>query len=477
MNNRNIINRIIPQTIDEIRSDENNEAINKIVKWLAKYWEKNRNNQKTKKKYISIEKYSDNETEDNINEIYSIVNIKNNENNNSLLVTGNHGVGKTLLINIILNELNYKINYFDFDLLKNNRNIKNIIEKIVNNNIIDIINKRKRRTIIVIDNIETITSSLHKTALISIIKINEKYKICPIIIISNNKHKKLLYDIKKLCYEIKIECPKNTTIMNLIKKCCKEGQINIDNDIMSSIIMNSQNDYRRLNMILYDLMNINSNIDNRTVDEYFKISKTKDRDFNLFDISSDILRDYIGIKKILEEYNKEKVLLPLMMHENYINIKKNNIDYNLKIANNLSYGDIIENYIYSEQIWEMQDLHGFYSLVLTSYLLSDNIEESKNEIEFTKDLNKTSIKKINKKNIINLNKILKNMDKNDYSNMCNLLLYYFENNKLENIQTILNSYNIAKIEHLELIFKINKITKSKQNIKLKYKEQIKKILN
>ena len=461
-------------------------------------------------------------------------NVIINKNKNSLLILGNHGVGKTCMINTILNEMEYKIYNFNFNIIRNTKNIKEELEKIAKGDVLDAINGVKSKVVILIDKMESITSNLDKKTIITIIKTNEKYKICPIILISNNKHRKILFDLRKICYELIVNPPTNNELSSLLQKICDNENIYVRDDNVKSIILNHcQNDFRRILNLMYDIVYAvvgkENEITMKTINEYCNISKSKDVDFILFNISEEILYKYDGIEFILSQHEKEKTLLPLMMHEHYLNIIKhrhknlnirktfgysseiceniinknlfenreqiksfneyeNNekLDFNKinKISNALSYGDIIENNIYGDQLWDIQELHGFYSCVMVSYLLNSDYTYGKQkydnyEVKFITDLNKTSLKNINKKNIlsvINIDKLFTNMEINDYLNMCQILQYLINTDKIDECKIKTEGYNIKKIEQLELLLKMDKICYEKTNIKSKYKEQIKKLL-
>ncbi|HNI43671.1 MAG TPA: hypothetical protein PK230_03185 [Chitinophagales bacterium] len=75
--------------------------------------------------------------------------------------------------------------------------------------------------------------------------------------------------------------------------------------------------------------------------------KKKDLDFDLYKATNKMLTDYKDIETCLELYETEKVLMPLMIHENYHKFIKES-EYS-KVLDNLSIGDILENYIYGEQ--------------------------------------------------------------------------------------------------------------------------------
>ena len=82
----------------------------------------------------------------------------------------------------------------------------------------------------------------------------------------------------------------------------------------------------------------------------------------------------------------------------------------------ISKGDVIENYIYGDQNWDLQNIHGFYTCVLPSFYICENIKKNNDyiPIKFPLDLNRTSIRKINIKNINNANKYMPNMRISDY---------------------------------------------------------------
>jgi hypothetical protein len=185
----------------------------------------------------------------------------------------------------------------------------------------------------------------------------------------------------------------------------------------------------------------------------------------------------------------EKVILPLMMHQNYqkylIGCKSNPKNKNkdilglaTDIAESISTGDIIENYIYSEQNWDMQDVHCFYTCINPSFKLSSiNIDDNvardlKYNLDFPNDLNRTSIKKINKRNIINSNVYLKNMDINDFMYANTLTKRLIEDKKIEDCAKMYKSYG-AKAETITSVLKIDKIDVDKNQ----YPTNIKKLFN
>jgi DNA polymerase III delta prime subunit len=457
----------------------NKKATNEIIYWLKNFKKYKRKYSKIKNNFPDLNK--------------RVVRIKRQKENiySNILITGNHGVGKTVLVNIILKTLKYDIQLLNFSNISTKNNIKKNIKTIIHNcNILTSIkNEKKKKFVLVIDEIETITSTADKNCIISLQKDNEVNWHFPIIFISNNKHNKLLSDIKKSSLEIRIWPPFESDLKKILIKIVKGENIKISSEsVVSSIINHCQNDIRRLIYILQDLYYAYGNkmIDNNVMNSFYSLSKKKDIDIDLFNATKNLLFDYNTVDKCLKLYETEKVLLPLMLHQNYIKhinktykSKKNQFDVISKISNSLIKGDITENYIYGDQSWDMKDVHGFYTCVYTSFIFKNKLKKkisvNKADLTFTSDLNKTSIKKINKKNINNANKFFQNMQVIDYIFINKLIKSYIDEGRIKECVNFFKGYGI-KIEHIESILKIDKIYTTKNNLKSKDRKEFMKHL-
>lgn len=215
-------------------------------------------------------------------------------------------------------------------------------------------------------------------------------------------------------------------------------------------------------------------IDENNIISFIEKSKFKNIDTGLFDATSKILNNYLDYETIIKLYEFEKVLLPLMIHENYIKkiLHKNKDDWNsvlynlVKISDSISRGDNIETSIYTDQNWYLQNIHGFYTCINTSYWINKTNNKytiDKDQIKFSSDLNKTSLKNINKKNIINLLKIFPNKSIYDIlilNKICNHLINTDENKLIKLLNNSSKSKDI-NIKELELCLKIDKTSEFK----------------
>jgi DNA polymerase III delta prime subunit len=408
-----------------------------------------------------------------INEIIEWINNLSNSKNQAIIISGNHGIGKSLTIKLIFDELNYKTKIIYPNEIKDHRILDDFNDYYNHkNNIyskIDFIEKKNKKIVLIFEETENITLTSEKKYIMEIFKENNKKKCFPLIFISNNQHSKLLNDLKKYCNEIHFTPLKIDELKILIIKICNNEDIIINQEDKSieTLIEFSQYDIRRLINLLQELSYHYNNINIEEINIFIEKSRKKNIDIGLFDATSKILNDTMDYETIIKLYEFEKVLLPLMIHENYL--KKilhksddtwNNIIFNLvKISDSISRGDNIETSIYTDQNWYLQNIHGFYTCLNTSYWInkSNNHKININEIKFSSDLNKTSLKNINRKNITNLSKIIPNKSIYEILILCKICNYFISNGKEEEFVNKLSSYNSdITIKEIELCLKIDK---------------------
>ena len=413
---------------------------------------------------------------------------KANQPKSCLLVTGNHGVGKTCIVSAILNTLDYKIQVINFGKIKTNKNIKDVIENIMNSS--DIYRmmegKKSSKIAIVIDELESVTSSTGKNCISALLRNNEENWLYPTFFISNNQHNKLLSDIKKNSYEVKLWPPFPQELLILFRKIIISENINIDgiqngnHQVAYYIIEHAQRDYRRLILTLNDLKYAFGTklITMQMIDEYCKLSKKKDEDFDLFKATDFILQKYTGIEDCIRYYETEKVLLPLMVHQNYLDIinkKCDDSDKKFSLGNNISHllseGDVIENYIYGDQNWDINEVHGYLTCAAPSYLLCSNLKECPINLSFPADLNKASIGKINKKNIINAGKCFTSKNIHDYIYINLIIRNLIAEGRMSDCVKLLDGYNV-KLANIESLLKVDKIKSSKTNLTSKQRKEL-----
>ena len=339
----------------------------------------------------------------------------------NLLITGSHGCGKSSIINLILKENNYDVIHL------NQINCKIDIEliiKLANNNLLE--NNLKK--VIVIDEYQSVITLNDKTAIFDIIKDNNYNRWIPIIIITNNQHNKKLNETKKYSNEVKFYPPFTSELVKWIYDICKVEKINIEYNIISKFIEYCQTDLRKILIQLDELkINYSNNklITNSIFDEFIEIMKKKDQNYDLYKATDKMLSEYSNIDNCLEIFESQKVLMPLMIHENYHEFI--NEDKYYKVLDILSRGDVLENYIHGEQNWDLLEIHGYISCVIPSYYINKYKNNKKNKkLEFAIDLNRTSVKKMNFKNINRTNERINKNNKNIRNKSIEEFIYMIE---------------------------------------------------
>lgn len=408
--------------------------------------------------------------------------IKNDKKNMSLVISGYHGIGKNLIVRKILEKNNYNYKWLDYKDEKGKSLFEDLVNCFTGENLI-LMNSKKDKFVLVINDVDKITLKNEKARIKDLVKLNHTKRYFPIIFISSLLHNKLLTDILEYGDDIKLKQPSNIELTNFLNKIIKNENINIiDDKVKSKIIKFCQNDVRRLILILYDLKNsfdVEDEINIDSIKYFINNSEKKCKDVSLFDSSKTLINKYSNINDSLSLYRVDKVLVPLTIHENFtksIFDKYNDNNIYLEILNNvtdsISKGDVIETNIYTDQNWFLHDIHGFYTCVKTSYNINKYNKFNKDpfyDMRFSSDLNQTSLKNINKKQISNLTKIFPNKSFNDIINLNKIIFNLVKNDKIKELYNIMKDYdnNIKTVENIIKIDKtMSKITISQKNKKI-----------
>jgi DNA polymerase III delta prime subunit len=262
-------------------------------------------------------------------------------NNKCAFIYGSNGIGKSLMVDLVLEKYNYNI------LMCNNEtNIETIIQTQ---------SLSSKKNIIVysdIDEIDNFKKNIDKSQI-------------PIIFIGDNKFNKSLQPILKYCYEIKMFSPKDIDIYIFLKKITKQEKISILPDDLMVLVEQSNGDIRFMLNQLQICM-----------------TKSEMKDYkneNIFETTKELFSK----KSFEDKYNiywLNNDLHCLMVQENYIN-NISSLD-NLSISSNaLSESDMFNK-------WELQPYVAFNVIHSTFYC------NELNKINFTQLLSKYS--KINK---------------------------------------------------------------------------------
>jgi DNA polymerase III delta prime subunit len=319
----------------------------------------------------------------------------------ALFIYGPSGVGKTEIVSFLLNKNNCNKIEINTGLIKNSiKSIKDYTKKISETN--DISNyfcKQPKKTIIVIDELENLMTEKGILTEILLLLSSNFIERTPIIIISNTIDKKVSEILKK-CLSVEIESPSNNDIKKLLFNIIFKKNMDIDDDAVNLIIDKVNNDFRRLINIMYELyLKFGENtIKKIKIISLLNTIGDKNIDMNLSQITNKIITKKINVNKILKLYDTDKLLISLMIHENYIkqltsisddfNTMLNNIS---EISYNISLSEMYEKMVYNHHTWELYNCSGIHSCVLPNYILNkEGNNKQVRKILFTNYLSKSS---------------------------------------------------------------------------------------
>ena len=344
------------------------------------------------------------------------------------------------------------------------------------------------------DEVDGMAGNEDKGGIKALIEIVKKTKI-PIIFICNDIYNNKLKSLMNYCYDIRFNKPDKRLIINRLFEICKKEKINFDQKNIEFIVESFNNDIRQC-LNYFDLFSrkLENKIEN--------VEKFK-KDFSVCLSSFDICKKFL-IKSEMNKMNfDEKIdlffvdfdLIPSLIHENYLtcvssNKNKNNLEQ-IKIlseaSENISFGDLIENKIHSQNNWNLLPNKGIHSSIIPASLAANFIPFPKFPEYFSK---LSKIKKI-KREIKEIKNIFPTFSLNSIKIEISPILFLIivnnliekEKNSIDEIIKIFSRYKLSLFQFKECLFDIqtidvqnlfNKInTKIKANFTKKLNEYFK----
>ena len=315
-----------------------------------------------------------------INQINNFSNGKfsrpENINARALILSGPPGIGKTSTIRVLSKIKGYK----NFELnASDNRNkdiINNSVGFLMNNTTLNG-DSISNKNLIIMDEVDGMNGNEDKGGIKALIDIVKKTKV-PIIFICNDIYCNKLKSLLNYCYDIRFNKPDKRQIVNRLYNICKEENINIEHMTLDYIVESFNNDIRQsLNYL--DLISRNDNLDfNYDKNKCDNFKKDKSVSITSFDVAkllltkSEIIK--LNFNQRLDLFFIDFDLIPNLIFENFPNTipKDNNKIYNLEklcdITENISFSDVIEKRIKSNNEWILLPNKGIHSVIIPSTL-------------------------------------------------------------------------------------------------------------
>ena len=393
-----------------------------------------------------------------------------------LLVYGESGIGKTYFIESHLSKklklkplTNDKIDQLMDEKPSNYSSFLSLFFDVITFDDID-----DKKKIMVIN--EKTLYNFEKCSKIIIKLIDDSIKLnYPIIIIIDSEHKKLITNLEKKAITIRFNKPGNDEVKKILNMILIKNNISdkidprtkgkISNTLNNKICELSNNNLNKVFVLVNNLINNYCDIinDSKVITknnfiEFLKDTVENNNKNNIYVSNYKLLTKYESIEQAMELYNNDNIDNPLIMEESYTQkiIAYENAngtiepikDIVVRLTKSFTYSNLIDTYIYNSQQWtNLKRIYGYFSCVLPSYLLSKiEIDYSPN-VKFLSDMNKTSIQKINTKQIFN---VYENFD------IINIDYYIYIGNY---IKSIISQCSDSKKDNKLLIKKFNEFVK------------------
>ena len=393
-----------------------------------------------------------------------------------LLVYGESGIGKTYFIESHLSKklklkplTNDKIDQLMDEKPSNYSSFLSLFFDVITFDDID-----DKKKIMVIN--EKTLYNFEKCSKIIIKLIDDSFKLnYPMIIIIDSEHKKLITNLEKKAITIRFNKPGNDEVKKILNMILIKNNISdkidprtkgkISNTLNNKICELSNNNLNKVFVLVNNLINNYCDIvnDSKVITknnfiEFLKDTVENNNKNNIYVSNYKLLTKYESIEQAMELYNNDNIDNPLIMEESYTQkiIAYENAngtiepikDIVVRLTKSFTYSNLIDTYIYNSQQWtNLKRIYGYFSCVLPSYLLSKiEIDYSPN-VKFLSDMNKTSIQKINTKQIFN---VYENFD------IINIDYYIYIGNY---IKSIISQCSDGKKDNKLLIKKFNEFVK------------------
>ena len=393
-----------------------------------------------------------------------------------LLVYGESGIGKTYFIESHLSKklklkplTNDKIDQLMDEKPSNYSSFLSLFFDVITFDDVD-----DKKKIMVIN--EKRLYNFEKCSKIIIKLIDDSIKLnYPMIIIIDSEHKKLISNLEKKAITIRFNKPGNDEVKKILNMILIKNNISdkidprtkgkISNTLNNKICELSNNNLNKVFVLVNNLINNYCDIvnDSKVITknnfiEFLKDTVENNNKNNIYVSNYKLLTKYESIEQAMELYNNDNIDNPLIMEESYTQkiIAYENAngtiepikDIVVRLTKSFTYSNLIDTYIYNSQQWtNLKRIYGYFSCVLPSYLLSKiEIDYSPN-VKFLSDMNKTSIQKINTKQIFN---VYENFD------IINIDYYIYIGNY---IKSIISQCSDGKKDNKLLIKKFNEFVK------------------
>jgi replication factor C subunit 1 len=247
------------------------------------------------------------------------------------LVYGQNGIGKSLLVSLVLRKFNYHVTNLSGDEVRHDEPYKEYIERRVR----PLLNQRRtfdgQNNVLVVSDVDSCTRDHGFIAsLTDLIRQTE----IPIICIADDKYNQSIKPLLKVCQDFKLSKPAFSDVYPMLYRIVVEQKIRVGKSMLEKMYERANGDIRFLlnNLQLYTALNGASLIHSASLKKDLQQN-------NIFDTTSRLLSQSTPLEEKYSLYWSAHDIHTLMIQENYVGntlLSATDAD-NVKKQQNLSY--------------------------------------------------------------------------------------------------------------------------------------------
>jgi hypothetical protein len=398
--------------------------------------------------------------------------VKKNEKiqKKGVYIYGAPGSGKSMFVELLLEEMGYDIVKYDAGDIRN----KNIIENITHHtmsdkNVLSMFYSKIKPIAIVMDEIDGMNNG-DKGGINSLIKLlrpkkTKKQKLedtthNPIICISNYHLDKKIKELMNVCIPIELKPPTDKQMNALICKTMPK----LDHEIVNSITLYLHGDLRKYNAVKNIYKEYKSILNENVIRNIF-IPKSHNEDAK--QITKRLLNTNMKLDEHLVTINDtDRTIVGLLWHENIVECLekipyKNAFPFYESVLKKLCIADYIDRITFQNQIWQFNEMSSLIKTFNTNKQYHESFLKCPHynqEVRFTKVLTKYSTEYNNSIFVQTMCHSI-GLDKKD---TFSFFLELKKKHSEEEIYKILETYDICKLDIKRIYRYLDKYTK--QNI-------------
>ncbi len=208
---------------------------------------------------------------------------KDTSKKNAIILIGPPGTGKTATVYVMARKFNYDLMELNASDFRNEQMIKRKIgitamEKSITG---------KKKTIILVDEVDGISGVQDRGGIGAIIKIIKETRN-PIILTANDISDQKFTTLKRYVKQIKFQPIKKQTILKVLQKICQKENVTYDDKILEQLSENAKGDLRAA---INDLQSVAEGKNHITIDDIKNLHQLRDEEKTIFEALKIIFRE------------------------------------------------------------------------------------------------------------------------------------------------------------------------------------------